>query len=181
METVGKKIREFRTEKGLTLKEVSNRTGLAISFISQVERGNGNPTLSSLRAIAEALGVTVGYFFHSPEEAPPPQIVHEKERKVLIPRPGVVYQLLTSGLSGRAQFMRVIFEPGSTTGEAPIQHDGEEYVLVLKGQMRLQLGRNRYVLNKGDSFSYPSTIPHLVTNAGRGRLECIWVVAPPSF
>ncbi|MBI2880316.1 MAG: helix-turn-helix transcriptional regulator [Candidatus Tectomicrobia bacterium] len=181
METVGKKIREHRNQKGLTLKEVSQRTGLAISFISQVERGNGNPTLSSLRAIAQALGVTVGYFFHSPEEEPPPSVVHEAERKVLIPRPGVAYQLLTSRLAGRAQFMHVIFEPGSTTGEAPIHHEGEEYILVLKGRMALQLGRERYDLKKGDSFSYPSTVPHAVMNAGRGRLECIWVVTPPSF
>ena len=181
MEFVGKKIREYRTRQGLTLKEVSRRTGLAISFISQVEREDGNPTLSSLRAIAEALGVTVGYFFHAPEEGPPPRVVHEGERSVLIPRPGVAYQLLTSRLNGRAQFMYVVFEPGSTLGEAPIRHEGEEYVLVLKGRMELRLGEDRYILKKGDSFSYPSTTPHLVKNAGRGRLECIWVVTPPSF
>ena len=181
MDIVGKKIREYRTQQGLTLKEVSRRTGLAISFISQVERGNGNPTLSSLRAIAEALGVTVGYFFHAPEEAPPPRVVHEGERRILIPRPGVAYQLLTSQLNGRAQFMVVVFEPGSTTGEAPIRHEGEEYVLVLKGRMELRLGEDRYILKKGDSFSYPSTTPHVVKNTGRGRLECIWVVTPPSF
>lgn len=180
METVGGKIREYRTRNNLTLKELSQRTGLAISFISQVERDNGNPTLSSLKAIAKALNVTVGYFFTTGGEEPP-KVVHEGERRALIPRPGVTYQLLTSRLSGLAQFMHVIFEPGSTEGETAIQHEGEEYILVLKGRMRLQLGGQEYILRKGDSFGYPSTTPHLVTNPGQGRLECIWVVTPPSF
>jgi len=64
---IADKIRDLRKEKGLTLKDLSTKTGLSVSFLSQVENGASSLAITSLKKIAEAFDVTMNYFFDVPQ------------------------------------------------------------------------------------------------------------------
>lgn len=176
---LGRTIREMRLQRGLTLKETALKSGLALSFISQVERGAGNPTVASLRAIAKALGVTVGHFFNHAERGG--AVVRAHERRRLVDHRGVTHLLLTPRLDGRFAIFHTLHEPRDEVNLELLQHEGEEAVYVLKGKIEIRHQDQRHVLQKGDCLHFSSLEPHCANNIGKGVLECVWVVSPPSF
>ena len=179
---IGGRLRVARQACGLTLQQVAHKTGLTPSAISQIERGLSNPSVGSLKAIADALGTTLGALFTGDaREIRRPMLVHEANRMVLSPSPGVTCHLLTANLAGKIQFMLSTYEPGVTTGDRLCSHGGEECTLVLQGTMELQVGGETYVLKEGDSIRFECAVPHHVTNVGRKPLRAIWAITPPSF
>lgn len=179
---IGARLRAVRQAGGLTLQQVAHKTGLTPSAISQIERGLSNPSVGSLKAIADALGTTLGSLFtRDTRETRRPILVHEANRKVLCPAPGITCHLLTANLAGKIQFMLTTYEPGVTTGDRLYSHEGEECALVLQGTMELQLGHETHVLKEGDSIRFECAVPHRVTNIGRRPLRAIWAITPPSF
>ncbi len=179
---VGARLRAARQAGGLTLQQVAHKSGLTPSAISQIERGLSNPSVGTLKALADALGTTLGSLFHhDTRETRRSILVHEGTRKVLSPAPGITCHLLTANLSGKIQFMLTTYAPGVSTGDRLYSHEGEECALVLDGSMELQLGRETYILKEGDSIRFECSVPHRVTNTGRKPLRAIWAITPPSF
>jgi quercetin dioxygenase-like cupin family protein len=161
---------------------MAHKTGLSPSAISQIERGRSNPSVGSLKTIADALGTTLGALFsHGGPGTRRPILVHERTRKVLSPAAGITCHLLTANLAGRIQFMLSVYEPGASTGDRLYSHEGEEAALVLEGTMELQVGDETYLLRSGDSIRFECSAPHRVTNTGHGALRAIWAITPPSF
>ncbi len=177
---IGQKIREVRKAGGLTLREIAKKVGLTPGAISQIECGRSNPSVGTLKAIADALGITMGSLFDGSQSLES-AIVRPIERKILSPRRGITYYLLTPDLNGRVEFILSEYQVGATTGELRYAHAGEECGLVLRGRLELQVGEERYVLGAGDSIRFDCSIPHRLTNIGRGILRCIWAISPPSF
>lgn len=177
---IGAKIRQVRTAQGLTLLQVAQKVGLTRAAISHIERDRSNPSIGTLKAIADALGITMGSLF---DIGQPPRslVVHPGQRKVLSPRRGITYYLLTPDLNGRIEFILSEYQVGATTGDVHYTHPGEECGLVLQGQLELQVGDETYVLKAGDSIRFDCSVPHRLTNTGRTVLRCIWAVSPPSF
>ena len=177
---IGEKIRRVRTAQGLTLRQVAQKVGLTRAAISQIERDRSNPSIGSLKAIADALGITMGSLF---DTAHPPGslVVHPSQRKVLSRRRGISYYLLTPDLNGRVEFILSEYQVGATTGDVHYTHPGEECGLVLQGRLELQVGDETYVLKSGDSIRFDCSVPHRLTNIGKTVLRCIWAVSPPSF
>jgi transcriptional regulator with XRE-family HTH domain len=172
--------------KGVTLKELSQKVGVTASLISQVERGVAAPSISSLKKISEALDTSISSFFFNIEGRNEvannfSPVIKKNERKILIPRPGVTYHLLSKNLQGKLEFLLAIYEVGATTGPTLYSHRGEECALILKGQLEIQLLSSVYKLEKDDSISFSCEIPHSVTNVGRTQAICIWCITPPSF
>jgi transcriptional regulator with XRE-family HTH domain len=176
--------------KGVTLNALSSLTGLTASLLSQVERGLANASVSSLHKIAEALDVSIGSFFEETDLSTPIEdespvitnsspVVHESNRKVLSPCPGITYYLLTKDLRGQIEFILAVFEVGTDT--ELLIHDGEECCLVLEGKAKIKVGEECHILEKGDSLQYKSSLPHTVSNAGDETFKAIWVITPPSF
>jgi len=175
-------LRAVRQGSGLTLQQVAHKTGLTPSAISQIERGLSNPSVGSLKSIADALGTTLGSLFtHDAGEMRRSILVHEGTRKVLSPAPGITCYLLTPNLAGKIQFMLSVYDRGASTGDRLYSHQGEECALVLEGTMELQLGTETYILQEGDSIRFECAVPHRVTNIGQKPLRAIWVITPPSF
>jgi len=71
--------------------------------------------------------------------------------------------------------------PDSTSGKETYKHFGQEFVLVIKGMIEITLNDTRYVLKKGDSMYFNSSVPHSFRNINKGESEAVWVVTPPSF
>ena len=71
---------------------------------------------------------------------------------------------------------------GGSTGEEPYTHgDSEELLVVLQGNVSLQLGADVFELSTGDSIDYRSSVPHRLVNGGSEAAEVMWIISPPSY
>ncbi len=166
---VGEKIKALREQKGLSLRDVADRTGFSTALISQMENHLVSPSLGTLIKLANALDVKVGDFFGEAHEEPF-AIVRKDERKTVsrfASKDGVKYGYgyESLGFEKRNRHMEpfiVTLEPATVKTSKTSTHDGEEFIYVLEGAMEVIYGDHRDVLYPGDSIYYDSTIPHRV-------------------
>ena len=179
---VGLTIHRLREERHLSLKELAARSGLAQSFLSQVERNLTSPSVASLRKVAQAFGIPLAALFQGPV-APEERVVRRAERRQLIhPERQWRDYLLTPNLTGKLQVILSVIEPGGGSGDEPYAHDSdEECVIVLRGHLEFWVGPDRYALEEGDSIVFESRIPHRNRNPGPGQAEVLWITTPPSY
>lgn len=177
---LGEKIRTKRLEKQLTLKDLAEKTGVTQGFLSQVERDIAEPSITTLRHIAHALEVPIFYFLMDDEKTNP--VVRKSERKVLqFPDSHLTFELLSPDLNRNIEMMKARLEPGAVTCDDPLTHPGEENILVIQGQMKIQIGDDTYHLAEGDSIYYFSSIPHKIWSIGPEDLVFISAITPPAF
>jgi len=181
---IGKTIREFRLARNMSIKELSKKTNLTSSLISQVERNLISPSLNSLTKISGALKVPIVSFFTEATLKPCP-ITRKKQRKktVIFSSSHVIYQLLSPDPDRKIEFLSVEIEPEEDENDENelITHSGEECGYVIKGELEVRLGKERYYLKEGDSIYFQSRIPHRFKNTGKGKVISIWAMTPPSF
>ena len=181
---VGRQIRELRELKRMTLRDVAELTGRSIGQLSQIERGNSEPTLRMMSDIAKALGVQIGWFFSNQEDVPPAElgvVVRKQNRKMLKCVSGITDYLLSPSLSSEIELILCEFEPNASSGDEDFTHEGVEAGLVLSGALELWVGDKHFILDEGDSFSFPSTTPHRFKNVADGKTVVVWAVTPPSW
>lgn len=176
----GEKLREIRQSQGLSIEELAKKSGLSPGFISQIERGLNNPSISTLREISLVLGIPIFHLFM--EEKSEALIVRKDERKrIQYPDSSVTYELLTPSLNHKIEVVSVSLEVMESSVPKAQGHEGEEVVTILKGKVEAQLGQKSYILEKGDTMSYDSRIPHKFINVGKGKAELLAIVTPPSL
>lgn len=183
-QTISRQIRSLRKARGMTLMELASRTGLSIGYVSQIERNLSSPSVVALHAISSALGVNIGSFFSGGEVAPPDEcafIVRADRRHRVSYASGIVDQLLSPNLEGQLELLMSRFQPGATSGEKPYTHQGEEAGIVIAGQFELWVDDKHFMLGEGDSFTFPSTLPHRYRNPGGVETVVIWAITPPSY
>ncbi|MBC7083533.1 MAG: cupin domain-containing protein [Firmicutes bacterium] len=182
---MGERLRAIRTAKGLTLREVSQLSGLSLSYIAQIERDEVNPSISSLRKLTDSLGIKLSALFDETEEEPTPRsevLVRSHERKALVSGNRSVRQYLLAAMEPRAmEPMWTEVEVGGSSGDELYSHEGEEFGILLKGALRVTVGQDVYVLGPGDSMYFKSTEPHRFENVGGETAVMVWVVCPPSW
>ena len=178
--TLGERIRTARLGRRLTLGQVAEKVGVSVSALSQLERDQFNPTIATLKAIATTLDTTIGSLV-AESSVLDRAVVRAAERKRLSPRRGITYQLLTPDLSGHIELILSDYEVGAGTGEEAFAYHAEQCGIVLQGLAEVQLGDTVHRLRAGDSIRFDCSIPHRITNAGRGRLRCLWAISPPTF
>ncbi|HHW91886.1 MAG TPA: cupin domain-containing protein [Firmicutes bacterium] len=178
---LGVRIRSIRKLKKMTIKEVAAQAGVTIGLISQIERNLANPSVKSLRKIAEVLGVPIATLFSQQPQRTGP-VVRKEEWKVLgSPETGVTYNLLTPDFNRAIELVYGVYEPGAVTGEFLFVHAGEECCHILEGEMKLTLGETTYLLSEGDTISFKAMTPHKIENAGNTLLRALWAITPPPF
>ena len=203
MDNIGPLVRRHRRHYRITLKEMAEKTGLSISFLSEIERGVAKPSMASLRKVAQALGISLLSFSDIEDipEARHRQVLYPREenremgyvtkvnvvrsgqRKILgyPDRPGF-YELLTPDLNRRLEVLFVKIEPGFETGPEPIiDPPGEKFIYVLKGLYQMIINGETHVLNAGDSIYYPADSPLYFKNIGDEPVELVFVLTPPVF
>ncbi|MBW1896002.1 MAG: helix-turn-helix transcriptional regulator [Deltaproteobacteria bacterium] len=165
---IGQRVRRVREEKGLTVEDVSQRTGLDSGYLTQVETGEASPPLGALIRIAKALDMKLGRFISS-GEVKPFTIVRKDERRVVSrytsaqgDQYGYTYESLAPDKKDRDMepFMVTLVPSGAKTELSA--HAGQEFIYVLEGAMEVTLDDYTDVLLPGDSVYYDSTVPHLV-------------------
>ena len=179
---VGGKIHKLRKAQGKTLEQLAQVSGVSAGLLSQVERGRGNPSFSTLVQIAHGLGVSVARLVV--EEQPASPVVRSRERLRLDPGSTgdlITAELLTPRLDSTLEVIRITTLPGYTSEATPFVHEGEEFFIVLEGTQAVTVDGVRYVLATGDSIAYSSHLPHWYENAGDVVSVSLSVITPPSF
>ncbi len=191
VQRLGAQVRELRKARGLTLARLAEASGKSISYLSKVERGLAKPSITALQDIAEALEVAIGWFFQTDGPAPAderPYIVRAARRRRLTYSSmastdylGFEDHLLSASLEGQLALGVSRYQPGGSTGDDLYSHQGEEAGLVLQGEIEVCLGDKRFRLRAGDSFSFPSSLPHRFRNPGREEAVLVWANTPISL
>ncbi len=186
---IGPALRKVRRARGVTLEEVAQEAGLSKSFISQVESGGANPSIASLKRIANALDFPLADLFLPASNAPEPErvsphavVIHPEQRRMLVSPKGlgVMYHLFPLDW-GDMELTYNEYQPGYDTGEEMYTHAGEECGLVLTGVLDVTVGGDVYVLAAGDSIYFPSNLPHRFHNRGTEIVKTMWVNTPRSY
>lgn len=177
---VGALLRQLRTDAGLSLASVAETAGLSPGLLSQIERGMGNPSLTTLIKLAHALDVPVSRFFVS--ERPGGALVRRGEHpRLLVAEDNLAYELLTPQMHGRLGMIKAVVAGGWTNESAPFVHEGEECVFLVEGRLTASVAGTRHVMNEGDSLTFDSSLPHWVRNETGRDAVTISAMTPPSF
>lgn len=176
---VGLRIRQLRTAKGVSARELASRTGITASYISRIENAKVSPTVATLGRIVQALDETFATLFEDVEAEGP--VVRAHERHPLSSR-GVQDYRVTPGWASRLEVMESSIQPGQASGLRPHNHPGdEECVLVLDGSLTVWLEGREYQLNPEDSATFPCHTPHRWRNPGRQPCRVLWIITPAIY
>ena len=179
--TIGQKIRDLRSEKGMTLGDLAEQINVSPSLISQLERGGVNPSISLLKLIADSFRVPLASLLGEKEGEPVevPHVMKEKERKVLTTEGGVKFILLSGNYDLGCEFVYNEWPAGTSTGREMYVHEGIESGLLLDGELEIELEDKTYHLKPGDSITIRSDIPHRLNNKGKKLAKGVWVNSKP--
>ncbi len=189
---VGARLREVRTARNLSQREIAARAGVANGMISLIEGNKTSPSVSSLKKILGVLGLTLSEFFQEEEEGEAGRFVfrHDELKKITpaqAAEAGMDLQLNTltlrrvgTGQDSALLLLHEVYEPGADTGE-PYAHEGEEGGFVIEGELLLEVDGRAEVLRPGDAYLFASTKPHRFRNIGPDRCIVVSASTPPTF
>ncbi|GIN90919.1 DNA-binding protein [Siminovitchia terrae] len=158
---LGREFKRIRKSKKLTLREVSERSGLSVSFLSQVERGISSVTFTSLRKIAEALEVNINLFFEAEEET---LSIKKQTLKKSAVQPNFTYTSLVGNMENPKFYPARIELKAGESHTAPYTHHGQEFVYVLEGELKVVLENHEETLYAHESLHIDSTEKHVWYN-----------------
>jgi transcriptional regulator with XRE-family HTH domain len=190
---IGSRLAGLRHEHRYSIRRLAADAEVSASLISDVERGKVEPSISTLKRLAAALGTTLAYFFTEPT-GHDGRVVRASERDVIgsgspattpaarsaIETSGVRFEIASPPESIEIEAIYGRYEVGASLGD-PITHDGEEWGMVLKGRLKVWVGEEIHFLDPGDAICFPSTIPHRLENVAEELTEYIWINTPKSF
>ncbi|RTE08372.1 helix-turn-helix domain-containing protein [Paenibacillus whitsoniae] len=160
---IGSTIRAIRKRKNITIAQICEETGLSQGFISQVETNKTSPSISTLENIAQSLKVPLAYLLLKKEDRM--NIIRKNERRITTSgSENLKVEHLSS--TKNVKMMLVEFPPGTSTGDVPHAHEGEEVHVVIKGRIYAEQGEDAAEFGEGDSFSWNACTPHVVRNIG---------------
>ncbi len=169
---VGKRVRALRQEKGLSLADLAQRTGLSEAVLGDIEDEAASPPLGTLIKLGKALGMKLGTLIASGEDRPY-TVVRASERPAMSrfasqkgTAYGYSYEALAPQKRNRSMEPFLVTLNKADDKVEPSSHDGEEFIFVLDGRMEARVGQAREVLEPGDSIYYDSSEPHLLRPVG---------------
>lgn len=175
---VGARLRELRNGRRLTLKEVAARAGVTEGFLSQVERGRASPSLKTLQAVANALGLEPGDVFDTAARELPHLVRHDSRGALQV---GAISKYRVSPTSVTCvEVIGGLFQPHASAGDPYTHGDSDELVVVISGRIVAEVDGKEFELNAGDSLCYRSSMLHTF-RALEESSEVIWVISPPSW
>lgn len=180
MALMGSKIRALRKDAGMTLAQLSERTGLSIGYLSQVERDISHPSIRTLTDIANVFDVSMGWLFQTPAPEQRDEghfVVRGDKRGVMHLTPGIREEVLSPDLDGPLKLFLTTLQPGASSSSSNTSHKGAEAGLVLSGTLDLMLEGQTYQLETGDSFSFSSRVPHRFSNQSGEPVVVVWSIA----
>jgi transcriptional regulator with XRE-family HTH domain len=192
---LGGRLRAARLRAAETVRGLARRVKVSPSLISQIELGRVQPSVGTLYAISNELGLSLADIFR--EEAPPARsqesrdrergaapaanagpVLRSKGRKTIRLDGGVRWEQLTATTDPYLEFLYIVYEVGgaSCAEDALIRHGGKEYGYIVSGRLGFRIGFEEFELGPGDSFSFDAQMPHRLWTIGNEPAVAIWAV-----
>jgi transcriptional regulator with XRE-family HTH domain len=159
---VGRSIRRWRHDRGLTLAQVADRARINTGYLSQIENDKASPSLDCLAAIGAALEIPVAWFLA--DSTPQMRVVRRRERRRRRVAGGAVMEEVDGGIPRGLRILYGRMEPGARTGHHA--HTGDEHHLILAGHWRFTQGEQVVEVGPGDYVLLDGTVPHDVAVLG---------------
>jgi transcriptional regulator with XRE-family HTH domain len=195
---LGSRLRMAREQKGMTVRGLARYVGVSPSLVSQIERSRVMPSVGTLYAIANELGLVVDDLFKGStsrttsrtkgrEHAPDTEssfvdiqnpVLTPDQRKTISLADGVRWERLTPVPDKDLEFLIVVYDVGaeSCPKDALIRHGGKEYAYLISGRLGIKISFEEFELGPGDSISFDAQMPHRLWTVGAGPAVAVWVV-----
>jgi transcriptional regulator with XRE-family HTH domain len=176
--SLGGKLRAIRDERGLSQRELAQRSGLSANAISLIERDENSPSVATLQSLATALQIKISYFFDIDETQ---QVLHVKANA----RPSIAsYGVRIEGIGkelNRQEIepFRITLDPQSESGNRQVVHTGHEFVYCLEGQIEYIIDGTIYSLEKGDFLLFEAQLPHIWRNVSDQEAQFLLILQTP--
>jgi transcriptional regulator with XRE-family HTH domain len=175
---LGRRVKQLRLQKGLTLKEIESKVGVSATHVSEVERGKTSPTVGALCKIAAALGVNASYLIDFP-----------LGQLVSVTRPGSRPKLTTGDrveaeILTREQpyadisLLLVTLQPDMKEKFIRDARPGDKFLHVIDGLVEIAVGEKTFLLKRGDSLHFKASQPQWLQNMGDRPCRILWADWP---
>ncbi|HXE50215.1 MAG TPA: XRE family transcriptional regulator [Ramlibacter sp.] len=196
---LGARLRTARERSGATVRGFARAVGVSPSLVSQIERGHVMPSVGTLYAITNELGLLVDDVFKDDREAasraasalaasggaerttgasPAGPVQHQETRRVIRLASGVRWELLTTAPDDELEFLYVVYDVGgeSCPEDSMVRHGGKEYAYLISGRLGVKIGFKEFELGPGDSISFDAQMPHRLFAIGEQPAVAVWAV-----
>jgi len=177
VEDVGAKLKELRQGRKLSIRKVSEGTGFSISFLSKLENGKSSITIKNLIKLLNFYGVTLADIFSG--EVTKKIAFRKEDRKKVDSPESMTLELLVDDADVEMEPLLGIFQAHARYID-PIEHGGEEFAMVIKGEFRFELGNTAHHLREGDCVYFQGAQSHSWENLSGDEGSVLMVITPPS-
>lgn len=182
---IGTRVKQLRTKKKLTLKQLSDMTGLSTGFLSQLERGISTIAIDSLSKVAASLDVELSSFFHHNAHIAGEPVTRSFEQQYVQTGSRIAESVLSQEVLGFEHLPRLVqILPSAQAGEPPTEmysHLGEEFLYILEGILTVYISGKEYVLYPGDSIQIHSDHQHNWANRTNRNVRFLQINYPNPY
>lgn len=180
-ESIGDAVRHSRATHGLTLSALAEHSGVSATMISKIERGRVSASLSTLDALAAAIGIPIANLFSGTVERRDVSFVSAGEG-ILVHRSGSTYghvYKMIGKVDARDSKLEsyIITLTDTAAGQPLLQHDGIEFIHMLEGSMAYRVGTDVFHMTPGDSVSFEAGAPHGPESLGSDSVRFLTVIS----
>jgi transcriptional regulator with XRE-family HTH domain len=187
---IGGRLRAQREARRMSQRDLASRAGLTSGAISLIEQNKSSPSVSSLKALLDAIPMTMSEFFAECENVGPPKYFYgEKEFIELSPQDvgmadsaaRLSLRQLGNAADHSLQILHEHYPPGTDTGPDMLSHEGEEAGIIISGFIEITVDDQVRVLNPGEGYLFDSRLPHRFRNIGDQPCVIFSACTPPTF
>ena len=177
-EFVGRRVKKLRAQRGWSLEQLASASGVSRSMLSEIEREKANPTLTVTYRIAQAFGLSLQSLIETAEAASNIQVIRANERAQVFrsDKQCQIRTLSPLNLEKEIEFYELTLRPNGELRSQPHYEGTREFLTVEEGSVRIESGKDREEVAKGDSGTYRADVPHAIVNTGTGEAIVFLVV-----
>ncbi|KEH99179.1 helix-turn-helix domain-containing protein [Clostridium massiliodielmoense] len=166
---IGKNLKTIRNKKNMSLDNVSKLTGVSKAMLGQIERGESNPTVSTLWKIATGLKISFSSFIDESKETL--KIIHQNDINPIIEDKNrmKLYPIFPFDPKKNFEIFTIELEPNCNHISTPHDNGVEEYIIVTDGELELTINDENFILRKGDSINFKGNNEHSYTNVSNSK------------
>ena len=187
---IGGRLRSVRESRNLSQRDLAARAGLTGGASSLIEQNKSSPSVASLKALLDAIPLSLSEFFSEVENAGPPKYFYGASEFVELSPQDIGLGDSAARLSLRQlgnaaqhslQLLHEHYPPGTDTGPDMLKHEGEEAGIVISGIIEVTVADQVRVLNPGEGYLFESRLPHRFRNIGDKQCVIVSACTPPTF
>ena len=179
---IGARLQRVRTARNLSQRELARRVGVTNSTISLIEQNKVSPSVSSLKKVLDGIPISLADFFTMDLADTGDSPFYAAGDQPDVGNNDIHYYLVGQHRPQRQMcILREVMPPGSDTGAAMIEHEGEEGGVVIAGQVEVTVGSQVRVLGPGEAYYFESRVPHRFRNVGEDEAVIVSANTPATF